>query len=331
MVLDALVQLLLFAISLTAVIKGADWFTDAAVWFAETYRIPKVIIGATIISLSTTLPELTVSTYSSYMGQPEVALGNVIGSAICNIGLIMGISLIIRSYKTNYDLFMHKGIFMAACALIMFALAADGMITRNDGLVLLVVLLGYVYYSLQVTKAHDVDIRIADEMRVEKLEYALRSIFNREYQIGFTVKFLMGAATVVIGGKIMVDSGVAIATMLGVSEAVIGLTLVAVGTSLPEMVTSITAALKGHLDLSIGNILGANILDITWVMGLSAFVRPVPVGLATIRIDLPVLTAMVLMVVVFGRSRKSLERWEGILLLIFYTAFITYRFFSGAV
>jgi cation:H+ antiporter len=329
--MDTLVQIVLFAISLAAVIKGADWFTDAAVWFAETYRIPKVIIGATIISLSTTLPELTVSAYSSYMGQPEVALGNVIGSAICNIGLILGIALVIRSYKTNHDLFMHKGVFMAACALILFALAADGEITRNDGLVLIVVLLGYIYYSLQVTKAQEVDTRIADEMKVEKLEHALRSIFNREYQIGFTLKFLMGAVSVVIGGKVMVDSGVAIATMLGIPQSIIGLTLVAIGTSLPELVTSVTAALKGHLDLSIGNILGANILDITWVMGVAAFVRPIPVGLATVRIDLPVLVLMVLLVVIFGRTRKSLDKWEGILFLVLYTVFISYRFFTGSV
>ena len=329
--MNTLVQLALFVISLAAVIKGADWFTDAAVWFAETYRIPKVIIGATIISLSTTLPELTVSAYSSYMGQPEVALGNVIGSAICNIGLILGIALVIRSYKTNHDLFMHKGVFMAACALILFALAADGEITRNDGLVLIVVLLGYIYYSLQVTKAQEVDTRIADEMKAEKLEHALRSIFNREYQIGFTLKFLMGAVFVIIGGKIMVDSGVAIATMLGVPQSIIGLTLIAIGTSLPELVTSVTAALKGHLDLSIGNILGANILDITWVMGVSAFVRPIPVGLATVRIDLPVLVLMVLLVVIFGRTRKSLDKWEGIIFLVLYTVFISYRFFTGSV
>jgi len=191
--------------------------------------------------------------------------------------------------------------------------------------------MGYIYYSLQVTKAKEVDERIAEEIQVEKLEHALRSIFNKEYQIGFTLKFLMGAAMVVLGGKIMVDSGVAIASIIGIPESLIALTLVAVGTSFPELVTSITAALKGHLDLSIGNVIGANILDITWVLGFSALIRPIPIGAATLRYDIPVLVLLVLLVIILGKTKQRLEKWEGILFLVIYSAFIAFRFSMGSI
>lgn len=329
--MDIFLQLFIFGLSLAVVIKGADWFTDAAVWFAETYRIPKVIIGATVISLSTTMPELTVSAYSAYMGNPEIALGNVVGSVICNIGLIMGIALIIKPYKTGHDLFMHKGVFMLGAGLMMTAVSIDGLIAKNDAFVLITLLAGYVYYSLQVTKAQDMDKKIADEMRAEKLETALRSIFNREYQIGFTVKFLVGAAMVIIGGRIMVDSGITVATLVGVPESIIALTMVAIGTSLPELVTSIAAATKGHLDLSVGNIIGANILNMTWVIGVSAFLNPIAISADMIRMDLPVMIGLVTLVLVFGRSKNSLERWEGWLFLIGYFAFISFRLMTGMV
>jgi cation:H+ antiporter len=327
--MEMFITFLIFVVALLSVIKGADWFTDAAIWFADHYKIPKVIIGATIVSLSTTMPEFIVSTYSSWVNQPEVAFGNAIGSVICNIGLILGVALLIRSYRTNHDLFMHKGMFMAAAATIFAALSLDGLITRNDGIVLIIVLCGYVYYSIQVTRATEIESVIADEIRSEKLEIKFRSIFKREYQMGYTLKFVLGAMLVIVGGRFMVDSGVSIAEFFGIPQSLIAVTLLAVGTSLPEFVTSITAALKGHLDLSIGNILGANILDLTWVMGISSLIRPIPVETVSINIDIPFMVVLSVLVIAFGRSRRRLEKWEGLLFLSLYLAYLVLRLRPG--
>lgn len=302
--------LLFFIFGLILITKGADWFIESAVSISTKSGLPKIIIGATIVSFATTAPEFTVSAIAAYIGHTDLTIGNAVGSAICNIGLALGVVIAIKAIPVEDGAFLHKGAIMLFSGLALITLSIDGSLTALDGLFLLVIFIGFLYYNYRLQSA----IFNGNEKKREKL-----SLTEMKSDVFF---FILGSVCVVIGSRILVDSGTQIATWLGIPEMIIGLTLVALGTSLPELITAVSATLKGHQDLSIGNILGANTMDIAMILGFSSQIRTLPILPQSINYDFPVMILIMLMLVVFGITGKKLQRWEGGVILITYFAYI---------
>lgn len=312
--LELLKLFLLFSIGMFAIVKGADLFTDAAVWIARKTGIPREIIGATIVSLATTLPEFSVSVYASSTGHSAMSLGNAVGSNIFNIGFILGLSLLIHSCPINHTIHVRQSTFMLGAGILSLILALDGTISRLDGLILFALLVIYVTYIMRGQRA-----RRANNGNPGGGTPSIN--LKRNW-----LKFLVGAAAVVAGSRVAVVAGIDLAHLLGVPEIVIGLTLVAAGTSLPELVTSLTSTLKGYQELSVGNIMGAGLLNISWVTAMSAIVRPIPIDFANLGIDFPFMLVMMTLLVIFGLTKNRLDRWEGFILLLVYGMYLCLLF-----
>lgn len=315
MILELLKLLLLFSIGMFAIVKGADLFTDAAVWIAQKTGIPREIIGATIVSLATTLPEFSVSVYASSTGHAAMSLGNAVGSNIFNIGFILGLSLLIRSCPVNRNIHLRQSTFMLGAGILAFLLALDGTISRIDGLILVTLLIIYVMYIARYQRA------ARPQQSGQNTSPTPGVSFRRKW-----IKFMVGAAAVVAGSRVAVVAGINLAHLLGVPEIVIGLTLVAAGTSLPELVTSLTATFKGYQELSVGNIMGAGLLNISWVTAVSAMVRPIPIEFANLGLDFPFMLVMMALLVIFGLTKNRLARWEGVVFLLVYGMYLSLLF-----
>ncbi|MEW6080386.1 MAG: calcium/sodium antiporter [Bacillota bacterium] len=308
-------DLALFAVGVIVVIKGADYFTDGAICLARVTGISEVIIGATVVSLATTLPEFSVSTYAALKGHTDMAAGNALGSVLFNTGLIFGGSVLARGFLTDRRLFRQEGGFMLGAAVLTLAMGLDGTITRGEGGILLAVFVLYMAVATfnAVAQSRASEVAAGDDSWAKP---ALR---------GSTGLFVLGGLMVAFGSRLLVNSGISIAVTLGVSEMFLGLTLVAAGTSLPELVTAVVALAKGHQALSVGNILGANFLNLTWVMGMAAVVRGVPFSTVTTGLDLPAVLVSLVMLLWFARTTERLDRWEGGVLLGTYVLYVAYR------
>ena len=301
---------LLFAASLLLITKGADWFIESAVSISEKSGIPKIIIGATIVSFATTAPEFAVSATAAYMNHTEMAIGNAVGSAICNIGLVLGSIIVIKAIPIHLETFLRKGAFMLLSGVVLILTTLDGMLSRFDGMLLFLIFIGFLYYNYRLQNA------IFDESG-SKPERS--QMVGLKKDIAF---FVLGALCVVIGSRILIDTGITIAKMFGVPEMIIGLTLLALGTSLPELITAISATIKGHQDLSIGNILGANTMDIALILGVSSQIRPLPIIPQSISYDFPVMMFIMVIFILFGITKKRFDRWEGAIILGSYLAYV---------
>ncbi len=302
---------LLFAASLLLITKGADWFIESAVSISEKSGIPKIIIGATIVSFATTAPEFAVSATAAYMNHTEMTIGNAVGSAICNIGLVLGSIIIIKAIPVHLETFLRKGAFMLLSGVVLILTTLDGMLSRFDGMLLFLIFVGFLYYNYRLQNAI-----FSDE---PNLKPDRSQMVGLKKDIAF---FVLGALCVVIGSRILIDTGITIAKMFGVPEMIIGLTLLALGTSLPELITAISATIKGHQDLSIGNILGANTMDIALILGVSSQIRPLPIIPQSINYDFPVMMFIMVILILFGITKKRFERWEGVVILCSYLAYV---------
>ena len=322
-------DLLLFVVAVVLIGKGADWFTEAAVKIAEATHIPKVIIGATIVSIATTLPEFSVSAIATIQNNTDMAVGNAIGSCICNIGLILGTCTLAKASITDRKLLTHQGMFMLGAGILIFLLTLGGKLNRWGGIILVMGLVTYMYYSVRTARTRrDKALleRIVDE---EDADFPARPTLVNEI-----VWFIIGAAFVVGGSRLLVHSGLRLAELLGVSQLTISLTVVALGTSLPEYITALTATIKGHQELSVGNIIGANILNVFWVLGGCSLIRPLGLntqssflGLPqTQSFDIPIMFILMTLLVAFGYSKGNLRRWQGGVLFIIYAAYIVVLF-----
>lgn len=306
-----LITIIIFLAGLVLIVKGADWFTDAAVSISIQTGIPKVIIGATIVSLATTAPEMAVSLLAAYTGHVDVAVGNAVGSAIANTGLVLGGVIMIRSIQIHRAAFIRKTVILLAAALVLIFVSKDGVVSPFDGGILLLVVVGFLYYNYRLIKAIHADEAI---------------VFNGKNMAKDIPLFLLGAGCVIAGSKLLVDSGIDIAHALGIPEIIIGLTIMAVGTSLPELVTALSATFKGHQDMAVGNILGANTLDIALILGLAAQISTLTVIPQSISFDFPVLIVMIVGLLLFGLTKDKLERWEGGLLMLIYLGYVAALF-----
>ena len=321
-----LVPVLLFIVGLLFLIKGGDWFVDGASALARRFHLPELLIGATVVSIGTTLPEVMVSTMSAVSGHGEIAYGNAIGSVICNSALIAAITIAVRPGKVDpKTLRVPVAFFFAAAAIYCVAAYAMGEFTRPLGFVMLAMFVAYMVANvLQMKKAP-----AAAEAEAEA-ENA-----GEEMSLTKTLVLLvLGAVLIALGANLLVDNGTLIAQALGVPESVIALTFVALGTSLPELVTAITSLAKGHGALSLGNVIGANVFNLVLVSGVSVTLAPFSIpqnstiaGMnASLVMDIPVMFAVMLLLTLPALIKGKLSRPQGIILLCIYAAFCAIQF-----
>ena len=306
-----LIPVLLFIVGLLCLIKGGDWFVDGATGIARRFHVPELLIGATVVSIGTTLPEVMVSTTSALTGHGEIAYGNAIGSVICNAALIAAITIAVRPGKVDpKSLRTPVAFFFVAAAFYAGVAYTTGSFTRPVGLILLAMFVACIVCNVLAMK---------NAPAPEEEEQALLAI---------------GAVLIAVGADLLVDNGTLIAQALGVPESVIALTFVALGTSLPELVTAITSLAKGHGALSLGNVIGANVFNLVLVSGVSVTLAPFSIpqnstiaGMnASLVMDIPVMFAVMLLLTLPALIKGKLSRPQGIVLLCIYAAFCAVQF-----
>ena len=319
------ISVLFFALGLVLLIKGGDWFVDGATGIARRFRLPDIIVGATVVSIGTTLPEVMVSTTGALLGQGAMAYGNAIGSIICNTALIAAISVTCNPGPVNVKT-MKMPVFFFFTSAAVYCLAAYGLGTFPRWLGIIMLAIFVVYLIANVRQG----LRYPEET-AEEAESATAS---RSLAMEL-VLLVIGAALIAYGANLLVEHGTIIAQKLGVPETVIALTFVALGTSLPELITTITSLKKGHASLGIGNVIGANVFNLVLVSGMAVTIAPfdVPVGKlllgqnASLVLDIPLMLLVMLLLTVPALTKKRLSRWQGITLLCIYTAFCAFQFF----
>ena len=310
---------LLFAAGLVCIIKGGDLFVDAAGWIAEASGIPKFIIGATIVSFATTLPEMLVSVFAALEGNADIAVGNAVGSVTANTGLIMCLSLVCMTCLMERRQFGVKACLLLAAILSLFGFTRDGRLSVAEGLLVLVIFAGFLAESL---------ISARREQGTELKEDEERPAVSGKTVAGNIVKFVLGAAGIVLGAQLLIDNGSAIASLLGVPDATIAATMIAIGTSLPELVTTLTAIRKKESSLSVGNIIGANIMDLTLILPLCSLIlgKPLPVQSQGMLLDIPACLIICAAVLVPALWKGKFQRWMGFLAGGLYIVYLTVMF-----
>lgn len=308
----------IFLAGIILIVKGGDWFVDAASWIAEVSGIPKLIVGATIVSLATTLPELLVSVMAASQGKVDMAVGNAVGSVTANLGLIMAVSVLCMPVMIRRGDYLLKSALMLAAAGVLALGGSRGAIDWRFSLPLLGIFAVFTFENLHSARRA---MRFGGPGDLGPLCEAV----PRRKAIAFQcVKFTLGAAAVVVGADLLVDSSSAMARLAGVSERMIGVTVVAIGTSLPELVTTVTAIAKRQSALSVGNILGANILDLTLILPLSALIsgQELPISGISARVDLPACLLVGAIAVIPAMVTARFRRWQGAALLAVYGGYL---------
>ena len=288
------------------VLYGADRLTEGASALARRMNVSEIIIGLTIVAAGTSAPELFVSLVSALKGTPDMAIGNVVGSNTMNAMLIVGCAAVVAPMSISRNTVRKDIPFAVAASVLLPLLAIDAELGRIDGIILLAGFAAFMYYTLSQAKAGET--APSDETKMQ----------NPWLSVFFVV---LGLALLVIGSNIFVDSASRVAYALGLSEAVVGLTIVAGGTSLPELATSVVAARKGQSAIAIGNVIGSNVFNILMILGLTATISPMQIQGIT-HIDLLMMLGSIVMVWLFSRTKYMVERWEGALLAVVYIAYV---------
>ena len=331
--------ILLFIVGLVCLIKGGDWFVDGASSLARKFQLPELLIGATVVSIGTTLPEVMVSTMSALSGHGEIAYGNAIGSVICNTALIAAITIAVKPGPADpKTLRIPVTFFYIAAAIYCVAAYAMGKFTRPMGLIMLAVFLAYMVVSVRSMKA-EVQGSGAGEARAEAASGEgsgeKADAKEKDVPMGKILLFLVaGSALIAVGANLLVENGTLIAQAFGVPESVIALTFVALGTSLPELVTAITSLAKGHGALSLGNVIGANVFNLVLVSGVSVTLAPFVVPQSAVFmghnsslvLEIPVMLLVMSILTIPSLIRGKLTRRQGILLLAIYAVFCAIQF-----
>ncbi len=303
---------LLFIVGLILIIKGGDFFVDAASWIAEVSGIPKLIIGATIVSVATTLPELLVSIMAAVQGKTDMAVGNAVGSVTANIGLILAIALLFMAGPIERKDYLIKSILMLGAAGIIACCGFVGEVNIILSIILLIIFAVYIVENVLSAKR---------SMGLEEDEKTVPK--DKRTIIVNIIKFVLGAVGIVWGADLLVDNATEIAKWVGVSERIISVTIVAIGTSLPELVTTITAIVKKQSSLSAGNIIGANIIDLTLIMPLCSVVTGTALPIAANGyVDLVSCLVVGLIALVPALVLKKFQKWQGYTLLGVYVSYL---------
>ena len=300
----------IFIVGLALTIKGGDWFVDSASWFAEATGIPKFVVGATVVSFATTLPELLVSVRAAMNGSAQLAIGNAVGSVTANTTLIMGVSLVAMVGVISRKSFSLKGGLLLAAIIGLTLLSLGGLLPTWSAFVLWAIFLTFMISNLIEGKKGAAN---EEKSTYEKKEIPSRILF-----------FILGTASIVFGAEFLVSSGKTIASGIGISETIIGFTVIALGTSLPELVTTLTAIRKKESSLSVGNIIGANIIDTTLILPLCAVINgtALPVERINLVFDFPVCIAACSVAIIPTIIMGKFKKWQGYALLAIYAAYM---------
>jgi cation:H+ antiporter len=308
---------ILFFIGFVFLIKGADFLVDGAASIARSLNVSDLVIGLTVVAFGTSTPELFVNLIASFKGNTEIAIGNVLGSNIANIFLILGVSAIIYPLAVTKGTVWKEIPFSLLAAVVLSVMANDqildkaggAVLTRTDGLVFLCFFIIFIYYTFSIAA------------RVDGLEQHV--LAKQQSWFKSSIYIMAGMTGLTVGGKWIVDGAIVLATILGMSESVIGLTIVAVGTSLPELATSAVAAYKKNADIAVGNVVGSNIFNIFFVLGISATIKPLPFRPKNnIDLGMVIFSSLMLFLFMFTGKKRSLDRWEGIVCLILYLGYV---------
>lgn len=303
-------------IGLAILIVGAELLVKGSASLARRLGVSKLVIGLTVVAFGTSAPELFVNMYSAYKSQPDIAIGNVIGSNIANILLILGVSSIVRPLRVKGGTIWKEIPFALLGVLLVFTMGNDvffdggtiNAISRTDGFSLIAMFAVFIFYTFGIAK---IDGEPEDV---------------QEYSIWIGIALIFGGLLALIGGgKLVIDNAVALARIAGLSEAFIGLTIIAIGTSLPELFTSVVAVWRGHNDMAIGNVVGSNIFNVFWILGLTSTFLQLPFNpLANVDVVVVIVATVALFVAVFIGKKHTIERWQGILFLIAYISYLAY-------
>lgn len=314
----------LFFVGFILLIKGADLLVDGASVVAKRLGVSALVIGLTIVAFGTSVPELVVNLFASLEGNTDLAIGNVLGSNIVNILLILGVSAIFYPLTVQKST-VWKEVPFALLAVTVLGVMANDMvlngevssaITRGEGLILIAFFVIFLYYIFGISKGNT-DTQVEETAESVSLTRSILMV-------------VIGIGGLVVGGKWIVDGAVAFASGFGVSEALIGLTIVAIGTSLPEMATSVVAAYKKNVDIAVGNVVGSNIFNIFWILGVSSIIQPLPFSqMLSFDLGMTFGATLLLFLAFFIGKRHTLERWQGVLFVVLYVAYIFFLVLRG--
>lgn len=311
---------LLFAIGLIFIIRGGDRFVDAAVWMAAASRIPSFIIGATVVSLATTLPETVVSLIAALKGQTDMAAGNAIGSVTANTALILAFSVIVLPEPIDRSRYLPKSLLLIASVTVLWMTGISGYLTPFGCAAMLALFGCFLYENLRSAK------------KERSRETAFEPVFTKAQVVKNILLFVFGAGEIILGSRLLVDNGTLIARdILGIDERVISLTMVAVGTSLPELVTAVSALIKKNGSLAAGNILGANLMDVLLILPLCALTQGgvLPLSGNTLRLDIPFCLLTILILFIPALVKRRFYRAQGLIALLLYGIYTAFLFVSG--
>lgn len=320
--MDILLQLILLVVGFVMLIKGADWFVDGAAGIATKLGIPQLVIGLTIVAMGTSAPEAAVSISAAFKGSADITIGNIVGSNIMNILIILGLSAVITPLKVAKSTIRYEIPFMIAITALLTVLGMSGTITFMNGIVLWAVFIIYFIYLVVLTRKQQNSIEegvSSVSMGNEPGDKQVKALSIPKA----LVLVVIGIVLIVAGSNIAVDAATELARTFGLSERFIGLTIVALGTSLPELVTSVLAARKGNADIAIGNIVGSNIFNILFVVGTSALIIPIPFAQAFVT-DFAVAAGAAILLLICCLRKQRLSRLSGALMLICYAAYFAF-------
>ena len=307
--------IILFIVGIVFIIKGGDFFVDAASWIAEVSGVPKLIVGATVVSLATTMPEMLVSVMAAAEGKVDMAIGNAVGSVTANIGLIMAISLICIPAAIKRRDYLLKSVCMLAATVLIVISGLSGQVGLSASVVLVAIFLIFLWENVSSAKR---------SMLEKHEQQAERPKPERKEIVKNILLFIIGAAGIIIGADLLVDNGSELARYIGISERIIVVTVIAIGTSLPELITTITAIMKKESSLSVGNILGANIIDLSLILPVSSLVsgKALPIAATSAALDFPACLLVGCVAVFPAMISERFRRWQGVLLLVIYVGYV---------
>ena len=321
-----MIEYILFIVGFGLLIKGADCLVEGSSSLAKKFGVPSLVVGLTVVAFGTSMPELIVSIFSAFEGVTDVAIGNIVGSNVANILLILGLTALIYPLKVNHSTVWKEIPFSLLAVIILFIVANDLMIdklsfsslTRIDGILMLCFFAIFLYYVFEMAKDKRSKLR---DRKLEIMEYKSHKIF---------LMLFFGVIGLFLGGKWVVDGAILIARQAGMSEFLVSATIIAIGTSLPELVTSLTAAIKKDVDLAVGGVVGSNIFNTFWILGITSVISPIVLP-AFINFDIIflILITLALFLFMFIGKKHEMNRWQGILFIILYIAYITFIVMRG--
>jgi cation:H+ antiporter len=327
--LEIIIIILLFILGLFLVSKGGDFFLNASVWIAETFHIPKVIVGATIVTIGTTLPEMIVSVSAAIQGNTELAASNAVGSITVNIGLILSILVLFHPFTIKRTDYTGKILLTFLAILALLCLGWDGILGTVESILLIAIFAVFIFVNIRQAKSSAKDLQFSSEPAGlhNPKDSKNHPDSSKRSVIVHIIKFLLGAGGIYFGSQFLIDNGVLLAKAVGIPEVIIGFTAVSIGTSLPELVCALKSIRRGNTGVSVGNIIGANIVDTSLILSLSSIFSGgnLPVPEKIVRQDMPLYIVLISIIFVPALLRKRFSRWQAILtsgIYIFYVAWM---------